>query len=189
MHWDAQLDSCEIEINALAYSNDIGEFPTNRKPLAVLVLSQTQIMMALFVQSKEKTKGEIPSVNNRASKRARATGCTTCCKQSFRAATWEDARRNASGWTLLQSTSFLQSIGHRSENQTTCATNFKLTYCKRGYASGPRSARPGGGSGGGGLLELHMIDPYGNVGIPCILLCSACECHSLISLLVHSAAA
>ena len=41
--------------------------------------------------------------------------------------------------------------------------------------------------GGGLLLELHMIDPYSNVGIPCVILCTACECHSLIALLVHSA--
>ena len=51
--------------------------------------------------------------------------------------------------------------------------------------------RCGGGGGGrrglGGLLELYMMDPYSNVGIPCIILCTACECHSLVSLLLHSA--
>ena len=49
------------------------------------------------------------------------------------------------------------------------------------------------GGGGGVLLELYMIDPYSNVGIPCIILpiilCTACERHSLISLLVQSAVA
>ena len=39
------------------------------------------------------------------------------------------------------------------------------------------------------LLELYMIDPYSNVGMPCVILCTACECHSMISLFVHSAVA